>query len=345
MKKLLVNILLLIAALALTACSKESSESTTAKDGSTELKEVKIGYPTAGSEYIGGIAGYAQEKGYLDEALKEAGYKITYVPFAGAGPAVNDAIVAEDVDVVIYADFPGIVLKSKGIAIDLLGVMSEEQNAEIIVKGDSGITSLKDLKGKKIGFPKGTYVQKYLLEALESVGLSEDDVELINMTSEAQSALLTGSIDALAYVDALTAKLTYTEDNLKVISSTRDNEKWGGSLVFVGRDKYLKANPDVATAMFKAFLKAKDAAKANPDDYYQVTADKTSMPIEAVKHLADLDNGAFDYVTLEIQDDALDKLVSAKKFLLNTQLISDDFDVDAWVDNSYYKKALEEYNK
>lgn len=346
MKKVVLALLLFVTSIVMYGCGeKTESTNASADNKASGSKVVKLGYPSAGSDFLGGLAGVAQDKGYFKEELEKIGYTIEYKPFVGAGPAVNDAFVTKDINFVIYADFPGIVLKSKGIDLDLLGITSEKINAQILVKEDSNIKSLKDLKGKKIGFPKGTYVQKYLIEALASVGITTKDVELINMTSDAQTGLLTGSVDALAYVDAVTQRLISSEKNLKVISSTNDNKEWGGNSIFAGSSSYLKENPEVGSAMIKALLKAKEDIQKSPEDFYNLAAKREQMPVDAVKASYNLDGGKFDYMSVDITESSLKKLDSAKQFLLKNKLISDDFDVYKWADNSHYKKALAETEK
>lgn len=345
MKKGIILILLLLTSLILWGCKSESVSTSNKAASYKSDKVVKIGYPSSGSDFLGGVAGLAQDKGYFKEELEKIGYTIEYFPFAGAGPAVNDAFVTGDVNFVMYADFPGIVLKSKGVDLDLLGVVSENANAQIVVKADSGIKSLSDLKGKKIGFPKGTYVQKYLIEALESVGIKQSDVEMINMTSEAQSGLLTGGVDALAYVDSLTQKLISTEKNIIAIDSTTTNKTFSGSSIFAGSHSYIEKNPEVTIAMFKALIRAREDAKKSPEEYYKILSERGQMPLEAVKKIHNLDSGKFEYIKLDITEDAIKKLESSKEFLLKTKLISDDFDVNSWVNNKYYKKALDEIEK
>jgi NitT/TauT family transport system substrate-binding protein len=61
-----------------------------------------------------------------------------------------------------------------------------------------GITGVADLAGKKVGVEVGFVSHLLLLNALESVGLSEDDVTLVNVpTNETPQVLASGDVDAI----------------------------------------------------------------------------------------------------------------------------------------------------
>ena len=78
--------------------------------------------------------------------------------------------------------------------------------AQLWVQPDSGINSLKDLKGKKISTTRGTTAHVFLHNALKSVGLSETDargqyknVTIVNQRmSEAVSSFVSGAVPAVA---------------------------------------------------------------------------------------------------------------------------------------------------
>ena len=62
-----------------------------------------------------------------------------------------------------------------------------------------GVNSLEDLKGKKVAYASGTSSETILKRALNSVGLTMDDIEAYDMeVSNMVSAIVSGSIDACA---------------------------------------------------------------------------------------------------------------------------------------------------
>ena len=62
-----------------------------------------------------------------------------------------------------------------------------------------GINALKDLKGKKIGVEVNFVDHLLIIKALESIGLKETDVTLVNVaTNDTPQALASGQVDAIA---------------------------------------------------------------------------------------------------------------------------------------------------
>lgn len=161
-----------------------------------EYKEVQIGFPSAGSDWAEGTLALAQEKGYLDEYLHPLGYDAKLTAFTGAAPAIHEALVSQDLDYAYYAGFAGVMAKSNGIDTKLLTVAGYGSAWQLAVTVDSGISTLKDLKGKTISYQRGAAPQMYLLKILEEAGLEEGDVNLVNSTiPEGLSSLSAGAVD------------------------------------------------------------------------------------------------------------------------------------------------------
>ncbi|MFW2486956.1 ABC transporter substrate-binding protein [Clostridium chromiireducens] len=334
-KKLLSMFLAATTVFMLVGCGN-SKQSENTKSTEKVEKVVRIGFPGT-QNFIGGVAGVAQEKKYIDDELSKAGYKVEYKPFAAAGPAVNEALTAKEVDIAIYADFPGILSKSKGVETSLIGIADNYITSAIIVKADSTISSVKDLKGKKIGFAKGTYMQKYLYQILDANGIAQSDVELIN-TTDFDSALYGGAIDALVVTDTQEAIQVLSKKTARTIDTSKNHPDITAQSVVIGNSKFLAENKEAAVALFKALKEAKTLMKENTGEAYDVLT-KSGLDKEATKSLYGKDNGKFDYVSLKVDDAAKKKINDSKKFMLDNNLISKDYDTDKWVDNSFYEEA------
>lgn len=357
-KKFIAISITILSILTLTACSSKepSVASTDAKTteapaskaqeevaiDTNNLTEIVIGFPSAGADWAGGEVAIANLEGYFDEYVNPLGYKVTLTGFTGAGPAVNDALASKDIDLAYYAELPGIVSKSNGVDTTLLLVTTRHGSSEIVVSEDSDIKTLKDLKGKKIGYSRGTTIQEYLFKALASVGLTEGDVELVNLTAaESSSALLTGAIDANASVLVVTQALV-TKNNAQVIASSNDNEEYAASTVLIGRTKFVQENEAATVAVIKALIKAKEKIVSDPEAFYEISAEKSGVSIETIIATSGDDDVSFPSIANSLDQKYLDYLSSSKQFLLDYELITKDFSIEDWADSTYLEKAIED---
>lgn len=302
-----------------------------------DLKTIRIGFP--GTENVMfGLGTIAQDLEYFDQELEKSGYKVEYINFPAAGPAVNEALASKNIDVAIYADFPGIVSKSRGVPTTLLGIPEKSFYSQILIGLDSSIESISDLKGKKIGFTKGTYMHKNLLEILEKNGLKESDVELINVSTEGESALITKNIDALVTTEQIALQLVITKNVAKTLDTTRNYPEIAAQTVFVGRTEFVNENPEAIVAINKALIKAAELFREDQDKAYQ-SATKTGLNIDAVKALYNPEAPDFQLFQIGINEESIKKLQDTMRFLIDQKLINESFDVKTWADNSFYEKA------
>jgi len=134
--------------------------------------------------------------GYLEAALPDT--EIEWKLFDSGG-AVNEAIVAGSVDIGLAGSSPVSRGISNGIEYQVPWIHDVIGEAEALVAKD-GITSIADLKGKKVATPFASTAHYSLLAALETEGLSSSDVDIIDAEpDDIYAAWTRGDIDA-AYV-------------------------------------------------------------------------------------------------------------------------------------------------
>jgi sulfonate transport system substrate-binding protein len=141
-----------------------------------------------------------------------------YSSFLGA-PAVYQAFLAGAVDFSAVGDAGIIPPQEAGQ--DFV-VVAASQNAGggwgILVGPGKSISTIKQLRGKKIGYEAGTADQSYLLQLLKDNGLTTKDVTLINLPSNSISAALhSGAIDATPTEVLLSAQYQAANPGSKVI--------------------------------------------------------------------------------------------------------------------------------
>jgi sulfonate transport system substrate-binding protein len=183
-KNILLIINFLVFSLLLASCGK--TEETSGKN-----KEINIGYQKNGTTLL------LKHKQELQKELEKEGYKVTWSEF-NTGSSILEALNAGSIDFAGAGDIPSIFALEKGSNFKYIASEPSSPSSEgILVRKDSGIKSLEDLKGKRIAFNKASIAQYLLTKALESVGLSMDDVEPVYLNPpEASIAFEQGEVDA-----------------------------------------------------------------------------------------------------------------------------------------------------
>lgn len=326
----------------LSACGGGGNEEDSGSDtsDSTSGSIVKIGTPSA-TGVMGGVAGVAYEKGFFKEELEKLGYDVEVVGFAGAGPAVNEALIGQSIDFAVLADFPALTAKSKGVDTTLIAIENSLSNCAIAVSPDSDYQSIDDLVGKKIALPKGTYMQRFFVSLIEEKGYTESDFEIVQMTNDMESALVSSSVQAIIFTSDTINKCVYVNKTARIIVDTIDYPEYSGQSVVVGRTSFVTENPEVAEAIIRALISARDYAFENPEEANELLAQVGSSSVEAIENTYGFsDSNAETYYSFNLTDESLDKLNQTKSFLLEHDFISDDFDITDWYDSTYYDNVI-----
>jgi sulfonate transport system substrate-binding protein len=203
----------LLVSLALAACggggSSSSSSSTTSSSSGSASSATTASSSSASTQGVtvnlgilqgATLAAVAKHIGSLEKQLAKQGATVKYQgPFPAMVPAV-EAMNAGDVDIT-YGSISASVGALAGKSDFKIFAIEPEQptNEGIIVSKDSGITSLADLKGKKIAVNEAGTGEYLAQLALEKAGLTKEDVTLVNLAPpEAAAAFGSGQVDAWA---------------------------------------------------------------------------------------------------------------------------------------------------
>ncbi len=134
--------------------------------------------------------------------------------------------------------------------------------------GLNGIKTLEELAGKKIGYAAGTSSETILLTALDSAGLTMDDVEALSMDATAlTTAALSGAVDAVAAWSPYSLTILEEAENATDICSNVDFANLVSPGSWVVNPKWADENADVLVRFIRAMYKGMDyAAAATTDD-------------------------------------------------------------------------------
>lgn len=152
-------------------------------------------------------------RGTLEKRLAPLGVGITWTEF-NAGPVQLEALNVGAIDFGDVGEAPPIFAQAAGAPLVYAGATVPRPQLEaIIVPKGSAITTVADLKGKKIAFNKGSNVQYFLVKLLEKHGLKYGDVQAIYLPPpDARAAFQKGSVDAWVIWDPFLASAQKTLD-------------------------------------------------------------------------------------------------------------------------------------
>jgi NitT/TauT family transport system substrate-binding protein len=134
----------------------------------------------------------AIQKGWFKEAGVEVDFKwFEYVPSMEAYSAGKvDAVCVTNGDALVTGSSGG---KSVGILIN------DYSNGNDMIVAKPGITTVAQLKGKKVGVEVGFVDHLLLMYALKSANLTDKDIKVVNVpTDQTPQTLKSGGVDAIA---------------------------------------------------------------------------------------------------------------------------------------------------
>lgn len=141
----------------------------------------------------------ALEKGFF----KKHGLDVEATRFA-SGKDQAQAILSRSVDIGAIGYIPFIVGVAKGGDYSGVGINTYYGGSQrIMVRKDSPVKTLADLRGKKVGSNIGTSTTTiFVSKVMPGAGLKEGDYALVNLATKDQvSALATGQVDAIVALD------------------------------------------------------------------------------------------------------------------------------------------------
>jgi taurine transport system substrate-binding protein len=157
--------------------------------GGAAAETVTVGYQLIYNPWLVPIAD--------DEFSKATGWDIEYRQF-DSGAKVITAMASGDVQIALAGSSPIAAGISQGVDMQLVWIVEDIADAEALVAREgSGIETVADLKGKKVGVPFVSTTHFHLLFALEHFGVDPGEVEILNLQPpQIAAAWERGDLDA-----------------------------------------------------------------------------------------------------------------------------------------------------
>jgi NitT/TauT family transport system substrate-binding protein len=214
---------------------------------------------------------------------KDVGLDVTIEP--GNGSAVAAQLVAAGRYDIAYADAAAVMnLVKDGAKITIVSTILQSNPNQVTALASSGIKTIQDIRGKKVAIPNGYSQAAMFPLVLKHIGLTKDDITLVNMPAEAMvPSLLQGQVDViLGSIDNFGVLLK--KQGVKTVDFLFSD--YGAATVSTGiiaRTDFLQKNPDIVRRFVSASLKGWSAAI---DDNAAALAAMSQLFPDAKKDLA-----------------------------------------------------------
>jgi len=225
----------------------------------------------------------AMEKDWLKQALAAKGYELLVDERpAGTGGVISVALASGSVDIGQIGVGPAINAISRGASVKIVAG-SGRAGEGFVVRSDSAIHTMKDLKGKRVSIPAKGSMQDYVLrKALAANGMQFSDVDvLIVAEADMRSALLTNQVDVVSGAEPAISNVV--AGGARMIATGQDIWPNHANDVIVATTAAINERPDAVQATIDTFKRAITFVQQHPSEAQEITAKSTGVPIAVVR--------------------------------------------------------------
>jgi NitT/TauT family transport system substrate-binding protein len=232
---------------------------------------------------------------------------------------------------------------SGGAKLSIVLVNDNSTGNDKVIARD-GITSIADLKGKKVAVEQGTVDHYLLLLALQEAKMTEKDIQLVNLPTDAAAAAFAGNqVDAVAAFAPFTSKALERPGSRAISTSA----EFPGAIPdhLVTSQKLVKEHPKDVQALVNTWFETVAWIKGNRDAAVKIMAQRGGV--------SDADYKTYDAgttiftrqqnidaftpgVTAQHLDFQANKIVD---FIVNTGLAQQRPSLDGLFDDQFVKAA------
>ena len=312
------------------SCSGGESKNTS-EANNKEAAKIRVAYL---ADFAGtSAAAIAQEKGFF----KEENLDVELVKFLN-GPAEVAAMLSGDIQFA-YIGHGAHSLAIQG-KVNILFPNGLSKSEQIIVGKWSGVNDIAGLKGKTVGTQLGTSGDIVLDIALRKVGLTKNDVNVVNMdVSGIVSAMVGKKVDAVSVWAPYTFEIAkQLGDEVVVLTSITNylDEAVFPSSWIVTPD-YQNKNQDIVNRFSRAILKAMDYRDNNMEEAVKIVAKLNGTPEDSVALEKET---AIWFNSNDIKDaynngDVAKWYEAQQKIFINSKVVDNPVDVNNYVQIKY----------
>lgn len=222
----------------------------------------------------------------------------------------------------------------------------EHATGQIWVNADSGINSVKDLKGKKIALTRGTTAHNLVHQALKSVGMdSTTDVEILNQRmSDAVTGFIAGAVPAVATWVPFNVQIKAKAPKARLLVDASAYP--AGTIVdgWAARNDFYEKQKDVLKKIIRAWVPANDFLVNKPQEALKILHQKNYSELAwgdiEEMHRATTWHGAAAWARLYRDGSVVKWLNSVTMFNVEVGAFKDPIMADKYMDPKLYLEAV-----
>ena len=223
-----------------------------------------------------------KQQGALEKRF--AASKVSWIEFP-AGPQLLEALAVGSLDFGLTGDSPPVFAQAAGKELVYVGAEPPKPlSSAILVKNDSPLRTLADLKGRKVALQKGSSAHYLTVRAIEKAKLQWSEFTPIYLApADARAAFEKGAVDAWAIWDPYYAA---TELDLKPRSLTAVGTSGSGlsnnNSFYLASRSFAQSFPGVVSALLDELTRADAYVQSNRKESAQLIADFSGLSLATV---------------------------------------------------------------
>jgi sulfonate transport system substrate-binding protein len=256
-----------------------------------DAREIRIGYQKNGVLVI------ARQQATLEKHFAPQGIAVKWVEFS-SGPPMLEAMNVGSVDYGAVGDSPPIFAQAAGAAIVYAAGQPITNGQGILVSANSPIRGIADLKGKRVGFTKGSSAHNVTVQTLEKAGLTYADITPVYLTPpDAGPAFANGSIDAWSIWDPYFA-IGEIKQNGRILVNASEITKTNS--FYIANREFAKTRGAVLQQIIDVTSSTAKWAETHRDEVAKALSAVTNIPLDIQTVAANRSSFAVGPVTDDI---------------------------------------------
>ena len=229
-----------------------------------------------GTQKGAGLLVAAQKQRGLETLLNPQGIDVRWAEFP-SGPPMLEAMRAGAIDIGLVGDTPPIFAQAARGELRYVATIVSGASAILLPAGSTSRT-LKDLKGKRVAFARGSSAHNLTVAALEKVGLTYQDIQAIPLApADAAAAFERGDIDAWTIWDPYVA-LYQDRPGVRVLAEA--SAITPQLSFFMASRSFVEAHPDILVSVLKDFARIGTWSTSHQEEVAHLISAGSGLPYE-----------------------------------------------------------------